>query len=49
MIPLRKWGNVIDPQVKEKIDQERSEIAKSGQLRKVIGRRLSERLYARRR
>src|SRR6266850_330616 len=34
--PLRKWGNVIDPQVKEKIDQERSEIAKSGQLRKRL-------------
>jgi hypothetical protein len=34
--PLRKWGNVIDPKVKEKIDQERSEIAKSGQLRRKL-------------
>ncbi|HEV8291362.1 MAG TPA: PDZ domain-containing protein [Tepidisphaeraceae bacterium] len=34
--PLRKWGNVIDPQVREKIDQERSEIAKSGQVRRKL-------------
>jgi hypothetical protein len=34
--PLRKWGNIIDPQVKLKIDQERSEIAKSGQVRRRL-------------
>src|SRR2546423_15585457 len=34
--PLRKWGNVIDPQVKEKIDQQRSEIARRGVLSKKL-------------
>src|SRR5437868_9906530 len=28
--PLRKWGNVIDPKVKEKIDQQRNEVAQKG-------------------
>src|SRR6266568_5848837 len=33
--PLSKWGNVIDPQVKEKIDQERKEIAEKGVSKKL--------------
>src|SRR5438067_13938300 len=33
--PLQKWGNVLDPQVKEKIEQQRSEIAKRGVGRKL--------------
>jgi len=34
--PLRKWGNVIDPQVKAKIDQQREEIAKKGMMSKKL-------------
>lgn len=34
--PLRKWGDVLDPQVKEKIEQQRNEIAKNGELRKRL-------------
>src|SRR5437870_2712315 len=34
--PLSKWGNVIDPQVKAKIEQQRNEIAKTGELRKKL-------------
>ncbi len=33
--PLRKWGNVIDPQVKAKIDQQRKEIAEKGVSKKL--------------
>src|SRR5437868_228898 len=28
--PLRKWEKVIDPKVKEKIDQQRNEVAQKG-------------------
>src|SRR4051812_45766364 len=31
--PLRKWGNVLDPAVKEKIEQQQNAIVKSGELR----------------
>src|SRR3954470_20977561 len=34
--PLRKWGNVIDPQVKAKIEQQQKDIAKNGELRKRL-------------
>src|SRR2546421_6025087 len=34
--PLRKWGNVIDPQVKAKIEQQQKDVAKSGELRKRL-------------
>src|SRR2546421_7082197 len=34
--PLRKWGNVIDPQVKAKIEQQQNDIAKNGELRKRL-------------
>src|SRR5258706_13595370 len=33
--PLRKWGNVIDPQVKAKIDQQRNDIAQKGVSKKL--------------
>lgn len=33
--PLKKWGKVIDPQVKAKIDQQRSEVAKRGVSHKL--------------
>src|ERR1700704_5789803 len=33
--PLRKWGNVIDPQVKAKIDQQRNDIAQKGISKKL--------------
>src|SRR3954471_14150088 len=33
--PLRKWGNVIDPQVKAKIDQQRNEVAQKGISKKL--------------
>src|SRR5438045_9343635 len=32
--PLRKWGKVLDPQVKEKIAQQQNDIATTGQMRK---------------
>ena len=34
--PLDKWGNVIDPQVKAKIEQQRSDIAKTGEVRRRL-------------
>src|ERR1051325_195614 len=34
--PLRKWGNVIDPKVKEKIEQQQNDIVKNGELRKKL-------------
>src|SRR3954466_9036610 len=34
--PLRKWGKVLDPQVKEKIAQQQNDIAATGQMRKRI-------------
>src|SRR5258706_860372 len=33
--PLRKWGNVIDPQVKAKIEQQRNEVAQKGISKKL--------------
>src|SRR3954470_2249103 len=33
--PLQKWGNVIDPQVKAKIEQQRLEVAQKGVRRKL--------------
>lgn len=33
--PLQKWGNIIDPQVKQKIEQQRSEIARRGVSRRI--------------
>jgi hypothetical protein len=33
--PLQKWGNVLDPQVKAKIEQQRSEVAQKGVRRKL--------------
>ena len=33
--PLQKWGNVIDPQVKAKIQQQRFEVAQRGVQRKL--------------
>src|SRR3954451_14775388 len=34
--PLRKWGKLLDPQVKEKIAQQQNDIAATGQMRKRI-------------
>src|SRR5438105_6341122 len=34
--PLGKWGNVIDPKVKEKIEQQQNDIVKKGELRKKL-------------
>src|SRR5258706_4439054 len=39
--PLRKWGNVIDPQVKAKIEQQRNEVAQKG-----ISKRLEPKIVA---
>src|SRR5215216_5570576 len=39
--PLRKWGNVIDPKVKEKIDQQRKEIEQKG-----VGKKLEPKIVA---
>ena len=33
--PLQKWGNVIDPQVKAKIEEQRLEVAQKGVRRKL--------------
>jgi hypothetical protein len=39
--PLSKWGNVIDPKVKEKIDQQRREIEQKG-----VGKKLEPKIVA---